>query len=418
MWCPKRRRTDSFEDGKESKMPALEPSGDEPAIKIRVGSRKSKLALIQTEVVISELRKFYSEKDYQFELITMTTKGDHILDTPLSQIGSKSLFTKELEDGLLNKSIDFVVHSLKDLPTTLPPKLCIAAILERECPDDALVLKSSLKLDKPFTLIQPPSDNKSEWVTKHNIKEPIVIGTSSLRRIAQLRFYNPEVEPIDIRGNLTTRMNKLDDPDGPYSALILAYAGLKRSGYEDRISHQLDSDWWYAVGQGALAIECREDDLETIRFLSPLIHCKTTFEVIAERVFMAKLEGGCSVPLGVRCSWDPTDIVNEDFGDEKRRIKLTLHGSVFSLDGTKSIKTHEEADLADEIDIDDVIGETKHFTSICLPPSNAPCYSTVRRNFINSAKIGLKLAEKFRKLGAMAILEEIRKFKSPTDKDD
>lgn len=130
MWCPKRRRTDSFEDEKESKMPALEPSGDEPAIKIRVGSRESKLALIQTEFVISELRKLYSEKDYQFELITMKTKGDHILDTPLSQIGSKSLFTKELEDGLLNKSIDFVVHSLKDLPTTLPPKLCVAAILE------------------------------------------------------------------------------------------------------------------------------------------------------------------------------------------------------------------------------------------------------------------------------------------------
>lgn len=276
------------------------------------------------------------------------------------------------------------------------------------------MLKKSLNLDEPFQLIDPPGDDekRQEWLKNNNLNETIVIGTSSLRRIAQLRRYNPNVQAIDIRGNITTRLKKLDNPDGPYSALILACAGLTRGEYGDRISFVLKDNWWHAVGQGALAVECREDDASTIRFLSPLIHCKTTYEVVAERVFMAKLEGGCSVPLGTKCSWDPPNIVNEDFGDEKiTTIKLTLHGSVFSLDGTKSIIAHEECNLLEATDFNGVIEETKHFTGICLPPSNAPCYPAVKRNFINSAKIGLRLAEKFKSLGAIELLSEIRKVK-------
>ena len=130
MWCPKRRRINSSESGDGDKGNPIGPGGDEPAIKMRVGSRKSALALIQIKFDIQEAKKFYSDSDYEYELIERSTTGDHILDQPLSQIGSKALFTKELEEGLLDGSIDFVVHSLKDLPTTLPPNLCIAAILE------------------------------------------------------------------------------------------------------------------------------------------------------------------------------------------------------------------------------------------------------------------------------------------------
>ncbi|XP_074599120.1 porphobilinogen deaminase-like [Brevipalpus obovatus] len=398
---------------------------------IRVGSRKSKLALVQTEIVIEALKEIY-DQDYEFEIVTMTTTGDHILDTPLSQIGSKSLFTKELEEALLDKTIHFVVHSLKDVPTTLPPELCIAAILRREDPEDALVLKSSLKLEDPLDLVRPKlskgneidktsGDNNCKDSVKNgsideNSEKLPVIGTSSLRRIAQLRKMNPTIKVVDVRGNLTTRINKLDDPQQPYDALILASSGLKRSDLASRISTILDSNWWYAVGQGALAVECREDDSSTMALLSPLIDYRSTYEAICERAFMQTLEGGCSVPLGVRCKWIPHMPSNSDLSVENSDLILSLDGAVFSLDGTEFIEDCQKSKIFDEVKEKSEEksseqknnGNIKNFTSICLPPPTLACFDRVKRAFLNSFKLGVNLANQLNAQGAGNILAKIK----------
>lgn len=238
---------------------------------MRVGSRKSQLALIQTRFVIAELKKIRPEID--FEIVEMSTVGDNVLDKALSKIGEKSLFTKELEVALEKKDVDFVVHSMKDLPTTLPPGMVIGAVLEREDPRDAVIIKSSLTCK---SLGELPTGS--------------VIGTSSLRRAAQLRSAFPGLVFQDVRGNLNTRLRKLDDPAGPYSALILAVAGVQRMGWAERISQHLDSDLClHAVGQGALAVECRDSDINTLELLSNLHHKETVIATIAERSFMKTL---------------------------------------------------------------------------------------------------------------------------------
>ena len=198
---------------------------------LMVGSRKSQLALIQTRFVISELKKIRPE--LEFEIVEMSTVGDNVLDKALSKIGEKSLFTKELEVALEKRDVDFVVHSMKDLPTTLPPGMVIGAVLEREDPRDAVIIKSD-----------SPSKSLAE------LPPGSVIGTSSLRRAAQLRSAYPGLVFQDVRGNLNTRLRKLDDPQGPYSALILAVAGVARMGWAERISQHLDADLClHAVGQ-------------------------------------------------------------------------------------------------------------------------------------------------------------------------
>ncbi|CAH1994975.1 unnamed protein product [Acanthoscelides obtectus] len=245
-------------------------SGDQV---IKVGSRKSQLALIQTNHVISLLKEKYPEK--QFEIVTMSTMGDRILDIPLPKIGEKSLFTKELETALANGAIDFVVHSLKDLPTTLPDDMVIGAVLTREDPRDALVLKKDLTSYNLSTL--PPNS---------------IIGTSSLRRTAQLLKKYPHLKIENIRGNLNTRLRKLDEL-GNYQAIILAASGLKRMGWEHRISEILEEkELMYAVGQGALAVECREDNLDIIKLLDSLYDLETALRVTAERSFLKTLGGG------------------------------------------------------------------------------------------------------------------------------
>ena len=208
-----------------------------PTRTIRIGSRKSQLALVQTHWVRDELQKQFP--DLTFEVQTMDTQGDKVLDVSLSKIGDKGLFTQELEDGMLQGDIDFAVHSLKDLPTRLPAGLMLGCITEREDPADALVVHAKHQ-DKQLD----------------TLPEGAVVGTSSLRRLAQLRHHYPHFTFKDIRGNLNTRLRKLDE--GEYDAIILAAAGLERLGMGDRIHQVLPpAISLHAVGQGALGIECR-----------------------------------------------------------------------------------------------------------------------------------------------------------------
>jgi hydroxymethylbilane synthase len=275
-----------------------------PPRTIRIGSRKSQLALVQTYWVREQLQKSYP--DINFEVHTMSTQGDKILDVALAKIGDKGLFTKELELGMIEKSIDFAVHSLKDLPTNLPEGLALAAITERENPADAVVFHEKYK-----------------GQTLETLPAGAVIGTSSLRRLAQLRHKFPHFTFKDVRGNLNTRMAKLDA--GEYDALILAVAGLERLEMSDRIHQILPPDIsLHAVGQGALGIECRADDAELITILKAIEHPQTRDRCLAERSFLRSLEGGCQVPIGVNTE------INGD--------NLTLTGIVASVDGQKLVK--------------------------------------------------------------------------------
>ena len=304
---------------------------------VRIGSRKSQLALVQTYWVQEELQKNFP--DITFEVHTMSTQGDKILDVALAKIGDKGLFTKELELGMLQNETDLAVHSLKDLPTNLPEGLVLGCVTERENPADALVVHEKLK-DKQL----------------ETLPEGAVIGTSSLRRLAQLRYHFPHLEFKDVRGNLNTRLAKLDA--GEYDALILAFAGLHRLGMSDRIHQIIPPEIsLHAVGQGALGIECRAGDNNILNLLNSLEHTATAQRCYAERAFLRELEGGCQVPIGVN-----TQIEGE---------QLTLIGLVASLDGKKLVK-------------DIITGATA-----------------------DAEQIGIELAQKLRKQGAQEILDQI-----------
>jgi len=280
---------------------------------IKVGSRKSELALIQTRSIIKSLEDIYPSK--KFDIVTMTTLGDQILDKPLPKIGEKSLFTKELEIALERSDVDFVVHSLKDLPTTLPEGMAIGAICKREDPRDAVIFNPKFK-------------NK----TLSTLPENSVIGTSSLRRTAQLVRNYPHLRVENIRGNLNTRLRKLDAADSRYAAIVLALAGVSRMGWTDRVGQVLEaSEMLYAVGQGALAVECRENDESTMSLLRPLHHHATTARVVAERSFLSTLGGGCSAPVAVESRLDGTT--------------LALTGAVWSLDGAETLRQTSDSRL-------------------------------------------------------------------------
>jgi hydroxymethylbilane synthase len=276
-----------------------------PPRTVRIASRKSQLALVQTHWVQGELQKLYPE--HQFEVLTMSTQGDNILDVALAKIGDKGLFTKELEVSMLRKDSDLAVHSLKDLPTNLPEGLMLGCITEREDPADALVVNEKFK------------DYQLE-----TLPEGTVIGTSSLRRLAQLRYHYPHLEFKDIRGNLNTRLGKLDA--GDFDGIILAVAGLQRLGFGDRVHQVIPAEIsLHAVGQGALGIECRSDDPDILAIVKGLEHQPTAYRCLAERSFLRALEGGCQVPIGVNTAIDAAQ-------------QLTLTGMVASLDGKRLIR--------------------------------------------------------------------------------
>ncbi|MBT2735797.1 hydroxymethylbilane synthase [Bacillus sp. ISL-7] len=243
--------------------------------KIIVGSRRSKLALTQTNWVMDQLKKL--DPRFDFEVKEIVTKGDQILDVTLSKVGGKGLFVKEIEQAMLDKEIDMAVHSMKDMPAVLPEGLTIGCIPFREDHRDALISRGHVKLK--------------------DLKPGAIIGTSSLRRSAQLLAARPDLEIKWIRGNVDTRLAKLETEE--YDAIILAAAGLYRLGWaSDVVTEFLDADLCIpAVGQGALSIECREDDKELLELFEKFTCQKTERAVRAERAFLQKMEGGCQVPI-------------------------------------------------------------------------------------------------------------------------
>ena len=243
--------------------------------KIIVGSRRSKLALTQTNWVIEQLKKL--DPRFEFEVKEIVTKGDKILDVTLSKVGGKGLFVKEIEQAMLDKEIDMAVHSMKDMPAVLPEGLIIGCIPFREDHRDALISRGHVKLK--------------------DLKPGAIIGTSSLRRSSQILIERPDLEIKWIRGNVDTRLAKLESEE--YDAIILAAAGLSRLGWtSDVVTEFIDSDVCIpAVGQGALSIECREADKELLELFEKFTCKKTERAVRAERAFLQKMEGGCQVPI-------------------------------------------------------------------------------------------------------------------------
>jgi hydroxymethylbilane synthase len=241
---------------------------------LKIATRKSPLAMWQAEHVAAELARLHA--DLAVEIVGMTTRGDKILDAPLAKVGGKGLFVKELEQGMLEGTADIAVHSMKDVPVDFPEGLHLAVILDREDPLDAFVSNRFAGLDE--------------------LPEGACVGTSSLRRQCQLIARRPDLRIQPLRGNVNTRLRKLDE--GEYDAIILAAAGLKRLGFGERIRASISSgDSLPAIGQGAIGIECRIDDPRVHALIEPL-HDKATAErVLAERAMNARLEGGCQVPI-------------------------------------------------------------------------------------------------------------------------
>jgi hydroxymethylbilane synthase len=281
---------------------------------LKIATRKSPLALWQAEFVKSKLETIYP--DLKVELVKMTTQGDQILNSPLSKIGGKSLFIKELEVGIMEGRADIAVHSMKDVPYELPQGFEIGAILERESPFDAFV-------SNDFNSIQ-------------DLPIGAKLGSCSLRRIVQVKAMRPDLEILDLRGNVNTRLKKLDD--GEYDAIILACSGLTRLGFDNRIKQDLSpDDSLPAVGQGALGIEIKANDHEISNLIKPLIHQKTQIEVNAERALNATLQGGCSVAIGAFAT-------SED-------SKLTLSGMVGNVDSGEIIRVQETGETSKPIDL-------------------------------------------------------------------
>lgn len=302
---------------------------------IRIGTRGSQLALYQAKKVKATLESIFPQ--LQVDLKIIKTKGDKILDVALSKIGDKGLFTKEIENELLDGSVDLAVHSLKDLPTTLPEGLKLGAVLERGEFRDALVSKNGKKLAE--------------------LGAGDVVATSSLRRIAGLLKVNNQILIKDIRGNVNSRLQKMED--GYCDAMIMAAAGLQRLGLEKYITEIIDPEVILpAVSQGAIAIETRMDDLEIEELMSKINHRETWDCIVAERAFLAELQGGCQVPLGCFSS-----IKNGE---------LTLHGFVASIDGKQFIR------------------------------------ETISGELNLGADLGIALAEKMLEKGALEILNKIK----------
>ena len=309
---------------------------------IRIGTRGSQLALYQAEKVKATIQQIFP--DLQVELEIIKTKGDKILDVALSKIGDKGLFTKEIENALIDRTVDLAVHSLKDLPTTLPDGLKLGAVLERGEFRDAIASVTGKTLS--------------------NLKAGDVIATSSLRRIAGLLKINDKIIIRDIRGNVNSRLKKMEE--GYCDAMIMAAAGLQRLGFEKYITEIIDPEMILpAVSQGAIAIETRIGDAEIEAIMTKLNHTETWEAVVAERKFLAELQGGCQVPLG--CF---SEIDND---------KLTLHGFVASVDGKQYIR-------------ESISGELK-----------------------DGALLGMKLAEKMQEKGATEILNKIKSGNQPTN---
>ena len=288
---------------------------------ITIATRKSPLAMWQAEHVKARLEQ--AHPDINVILLGMSTQGDKILDTPLAKIGGKGLFVKELEQGMLDGKADIAVHSMKDVPVAFPEGLHLPVIMQREDPRDAFV------------------SNKFESID--DLPEGAVVGTSSLRRQCQISHHRPDLEIRPLRGNVNTRLAKLDN--GDYDAVILAGAGLIRLGFESRIRNLIPVEFSLpAIGQGAIGIECRSSDEQVNQLLKPLHHDATATCVLAERAMNNRLEGGCQVPIGGHAVLD---------GDA-----LSLRGLVGSVDGKDIIRAELTGAIKDSEAIGTQVAET------------------------------------------------------------
>lgn len=278
-------------------------------MKIVVGTRGSKLALIQTNWVVEELKK--ANPEIEFEIKVIKTKGDLVTHLPLHKIGDKGLFTKEIEQQLLDREIDLAVHSMKDMPSTLPQGLKFANVPRREDPRDILVLKENYK-------------------TIEDLPYGARIGTGSKRRIYQLLKYRPDLEIVPIRGNIDTRIRKIEDEN--LHGIVLAAAGLLRAGLKEHISYYLPTNIMIpAPAQGALALEIRENDSHMEEIISHIKDETTEIQVAAERGFLAGVNGSCHVPMGAYCEInDDKLILTGLYGDEegKKLVVKSIEGSV------------------------------------------------------------------------------------------
>lgn len=285
-----------------------------------IGTRQSLLAMWQSNYIAGRLREEYPGCEVTLKKIV--TKGDRILDVPLAKIGGKGLFTKEIEQELLDGTIDLAVHSLKDMPTVLPEGLCLTAITERANAGDAFV--------------------SNKYSSIEELPEGSVLGTSSLRRRAQLLARRPDLKIVDLRGNVDTRLKKLDE--GQMDAIILAAAGLTRLGHADRIKEIIPQSYCLpAVGQGALAIECRTDNFKVRQMLDFLNDTATKQATDAERAFLGLLEGGCQVPIGVHAE------VNEGH--------IAMEAVIASLDGSTVLRDTAEGNAADAVTLGRALGQ-------------------------------------------------------------
>ncbi|MBI5216026.1 MAG: hydroxymethylbilane synthase [Ignavibacteriae bacterium] len=285
--------------------------------KLILGSRGSQLALWQTEWVKSELEKKFPKLSIEIHIIKTT--GDKILDSPLSKIGDKGLFTREIEQAMLDKTIDAAVHSLKDLPTQLPDGLCIGAISKREDVRDVFI-----------------ANKKKNYTSIEELPQGAIIATSSLRRKSQLLAWRSDFQIVDVRGNLNTRLSKLDESD--WDGMLLARAGVVRLGFDNRITEELPLDKMLpAVGQGALAIEIRHDDKQTSEIIETLNSQPTFISTSGERALLRYLEGGCQIPIGA-------------YGRIEENI-FHLDAFIGSLDGKKIVrgKIHGAPDDAEKL---------------------------------------------------------------------
>lgn len=310
--------------------------------RIRIATRKSPLAIWQAEYVKAQLERHHPELEIEF--VALSTRGDKILDVALSKVGGKGLFVKELEVAMSDGVADIAVHSMKDVPMQLPDGFELPVICEREDPFDAMV--------------------SHRYQSLQDLPQGAVVGTSSLRRQAQLLAIRPDLRIKVLRGNVGTRLKRLDD--GEYDAILLAAAGLKRLGLQDRIAQTLDKQWLLpACGQGAVGIETRQGDAAVIELLAPLNHTATALRVIAERAMNRALDGGCQVPIA-------------GFATLSGNL-LSLEGRVGSVDGRQLLKVSEQITLPQQAD----------------------------QQVIQSEALGLSVANKLRAQGAESLLAEL-----------
>jgi len=291
---------------------------------VRIATRKSALALWQAEYVKAQLEHFHA--DIIVELVPMTTKGDIILDTPLAKVGGKGLFVKELEVAMLEDRADIAVHSMKDVPVEFPQGLGLEVICPREDPRDAFVSNTVSNLSE--------------------LPKGAIVGTSSLRRQCQIKALRPDLDIRDLRGNVNTRLRKLDD--GEYDAIILAAAGLIRLEMPERIREYIAPEVMLpANGQGAVGIECRSEDQKIKALLAPLACKETRIRVLAERAMNRALEGGCQVPIGSYA------IIEKNNGNEE----IYLRGLVGATDGSEILRSEIRGSLTQAKDLGEQLAQ-------------------------------------------------------------